>query len=205
MGFAAGRWSFITRRWPLAARRWLVAGGRSRWPADAAGEVLEGAEFLLGRGRRDVVGLGREQDADGMAAAVVEVGVLEVVRGGLESVEEETGALVVEGVVGNGADDLHEGALDGVGVLEDGEVAQAGAGGVEATTDSVVEVAEDLAAQGGRAALNAVGLEVLATGNDRLGHGCPLSPWSLRIRDLEVAFFGKSWWRETYRHNLENE
>jgi hypothetical protein len=83
---------------------------------------------------------------------------LEVGGGDLEGVEEESGALVIDGVADYGVGDLHKGALDAVGVLEGRKAVEAGRGAVHV----VVGVAVGAVEQGGRAAADAVGLDVLA-------------------------------------------
>jgi len=65
----------------------------------------------------------------------LEVGAAQIKRRGLESVEHEAGGFGVELAGEREAHDLHEADLDGIRVLEDGEVERgagaAGAGGVD--------------------------------------------------------------------------
>jgi hypothetical protein len=70
------------------------------------------------------------------------------------------------------AHDLHERDLDGVGVLEHGEIeGDAGATGAVGVEDdagfmpALMEKAEVVTSQGGRSALGAVDFEMFATGN----------------------------------------
>ncbi len=93
----------------------------------------------------------------------------------MQAVEQEAGGFAVDLAGDDEAHDLHEGDLDGVGVLEDGEFdddgATAGAVLLEAVEVELkalllvafVEVTEFVAAQGGRSALGAVNLDVLAS------------------------------------------
>jgi hypothetical protein len=96
-------------------------------------------------------------------------GAAEVVAGDLEAVEEQPGALGVDGVAGDASDDLGERELDGGGVVEAVEARELKAGlGLAAAVDrlasavEVVVVAEVLSAEGGRAAAAAVGEDVAA-------------------------------------------
>jgi len=114
----------------------------------------------------------------------LEVGAAEIKRRGLESVEHEAGGFGVELAGEREAHDLHKTDLDGVRVLEDGEVeggaGAAGAGGVDddaLIVPLLVKVAEAVAPKGGRFALRAVGLDVLAARNVGTIHGgTPLPP-----------------------------
>ncbi len=117
------------------------------------GSLIDGAGI-----EDDVVTKGRERCAR------------EVGAGDLQSVEREAGGFAVE-LAGDGeAQDLHDADLDRVGVLKGGKVdgdaaAAARAVGVELDALLVmafVEEAETVAAQGGRSALRAVDLEILA-------------------------------------------
>ena len=92
------------------------------------------------------------------------VAVGEVGAGDLKAVEEDAGALVVDVSGGDAAEDVVEGDLDGVAVVdglhfEDAEAA--GEWGV-GQAGAVVVVAEVVAAEGGRAAAVAVGVDVAA-------------------------------------------
>ncbi len=107
-------------------------------------------------------GLGDDGEAAGVAG------------GELEAVEEDGGALGVDGVHGEGADDLGEGELDGFAVLEGGEIddgavvdKRGAAGDLVAVlgvslVEPAVEVAEVVVGDGDTAALEAVGLDVAA-------------------------------------------
>src|SRR5512143_1762718 len=103
----------------------------------------------------------------GFGFVSLEGGVFEVRAGGLQGVEQQAGLTLVEEAV----DGLHEGYLDGVGVLEYGElqvlvalveVALALGAGALALLGFGVEVAVAMMLECGRAAGFAVDLEVLA-------------------------------------------
>ena len=125
-------------------------------------------------------------DDDFVLEAWLEVGVAEIEGRGLQSVEHEAGGFGVELATEREAHDLHESDLDGVGVLEDGEVERgtsaAGAGGVDddaLIVPLLMKVAEALVAQGGRSALRAVGLDVLAARDVGTIHGGAPLPFGL--------------------------
>jgi hypothetical protein len=123
-------------------------------------------------------GVGVEDD---IMPVGLEAGAAEVGAGGLQGVEEEAGGFGVDLSGNDQAHDLHEGDLDGVGVLEDGEIDGGGAAAgrfqagvvcsiifksIEIELDALVvvalvEVAELVAAKGGTSALRAVDLDVL--------------------------------------------
>jgi len=102
----------------------------------------------------------------------LEAGAAEIGAGGLQRVEQESGGFQLDASGGHQAHDLHEGDLDGVGVLEDGkfERCRTKAGAVvfypiKVELDALVvvafvEVAEFVAAQCGASALRA-NLDVL--------------------------------------------
>ncbi len=100
-----------------------------------------------------------------------EIGVGQVVGGGLQGVEEEGGGFVLDLSGQEETHDLHESELDGVGVFEEGEGegrwrSAAGAVGVELSVGALPEVVEEAEAkisESGRAALGPVDLDVLAT------------------------------------------
>ncbi len=91
----------------------------------------------------------------------------EVGGGDLERIEEEAGAARVNVVGGDAAEDLADGELDGGAVLGQGEI-EGGVAGAPALglcdglAGGVVEVAEGLATEAGRAAAAAVGVDVAA-------------------------------------------
>lgn len=100
----------------------------------------------------------------------VEVGVLEVHGCSLEAVEQKAGGFRIEVFGEDETQDLHDGNLNGVGVLEDGhgkgfdEVR--GASFVEIDTGftpAVVKETVTTVAQCGRSALGAIDLDVLTT------------------------------------------
>jgi hypothetical protein len=95
----------------------------------------------------------------------LDVHVFEIVGGGLESVEEQASFFVGDGVGENGLDDLHQGELDGVGVLEQGQgdgetFAGITASGAMLAAELRVEMAERFAVQRGRAKAQAVKFRV---------------------------------------------
>ena len=84
---------------------------------------------------------------------------LEIDRGNLQSVEDQGSFFGIDLIFHQAANHLHHGKLDGVSVLEDGDIV---IGALIA--DAIVEVAEVLGAQGGGAALDAVELECAGSG-----------------------------------------
>jgi len=116
----------------------------------------------------------------------LEVGAPEIERRGLQSVEHEAGGFGVELAAECEAHHLHESDLDGLSVLEDGKVeggsVSSGAGGVDddaLIVPLLMKVAEALVAQGGRSALRAVGLDVLAARDVGTIHGGAPLPFGL--------------------------
>jgi hypothetical protein len=93
----------------------------------------------------------------GLGADLFDVG-----GGDLESVEEQAGLLGVDLVVHDGPHDLHQGELDGVAVLEEGDV------GLVTLADTVVEVEEVFASEGRGAAADSVEFDVVALGDIRV-------------------------------------
>jgi hypothetical protein len=99
----------------------------------------------------------------------LEGGAAQVVAGGLEGEEEKSGDFGIHLAGGKQAHDLHEGDLDGVGILEDGEdEGGAAAGAVAVELDllflkAFVEEAEAVAFECGRAALGSINFEMLTT------------------------------------------
>jgi hypothetical protein len=90
----------------------------------------------------------------------------EVGGGDLESVEEDSGAFVVQLAAGDAGEDVAQGDLDGGGVVdgrdgEDGELAATVGGGAKAA-GALVVIAEVLAAESGRAASTALGEDMTA-------------------------------------------
>jgi len=99
---------------------------------------------------------------------MLEIDAGKIRRSGLQAVEHEAASLGIELAAEDEAHDLHERDLNGVGVLEDGKLDRGGDAQVSVVVEvevsgapAVVEVAEPAAAQRGRAALGAVGFDVL--------------------------------------------
>ena len=100
----------------------------------------------------------------------------EVGGGDLEPVEEQAGAARVDVIEGDAAEDLADGELDGGAVFGQGEIkggatGATGLGAADGLAGGVVEVAEGLAAEAGRAAAAAVGVDVAAALALGLGGG----------------------------------
>ena len=141
-------------------RFYLFCLGRSAQP-------FLSLELFLGPGVlfQTVVSDGAGIDDDGLMAIGGERHPAEVERGGLERVEEEPGGFGVELASKDEAHDLHEGDLDGIGVLEDGhgETERGGGRGVQGNVLALpFFVKETVAAlaQSGGAALGAIGFDV---------------------------------------------
>jgi hypothetical protein len=106
----------------------------------------------------------------GLGGVGFEGGALEVGAGGLECVEDEAALTFGDACADHGVNGFHEADLDGVGVLEDGNVEAVMAGwegagsllgGAAAFAGFVVEVTEASVTQSGRSAGLSVDLEVL--------------------------------------------
>jgi hypothetical protein len=157
----------------------------------------------------------------------LEIDAAEVGGGGLQGIEQEAGGFRVHLSIEDEAHDLHERDLDGVGVLEHGQVEYgAGAAGAVGVEDDAgflpafVEEAEVVASEGGRSALGAVDFEVLATRNaiginrhEKSPPPFPLIYWNQRdsgglgLKSLsKKGLRGKSWkqtgcgWGKAFRH-----
>jgi hypothetical protein len=105
----------------------------------------------------------------------VEAGELDIGGGQAQSAEEERGGFLVDMAGQDKADDFSEDYLNGVGVFEGRKVEGGFYGfvGIELAGAAAVLVVEETMAfgtQGGRSALDAVGLDVLAAG-DGAGSG----------------------------------
>jgi len=140
------------------------------------GEVVEvfGVEGGAGFGEVEAFGGGFD-GADGVGGVGFGVEAAGVVAGELEAVEQGGGAFDVELSGGEGVDDDGEGDLDGLAVLEGGEldvlagdeVAAGGGSGTEggvALVQAVVEIAPGAVGEGGCFAAGSVGLDVAAEG-----------------------------------------
>lgn len=96
------------------------------------------------------------------------MGVVQVAAGDLQGIEQESGFLVVDLLGQDEANDLHDGGLDGVAVLEDREERGAGialAARLNAVGAEIVVAVIALAAQGRRTALLAVDFDVITPAN----------------------------------------
>jgi hypothetical protein len=139
---------------------------RARWPevAEEVGEnVGGGIEGSEAEGLQGLVDAGAELAG----------GAGEVLIGQLQGEDHEAGLVVVEPPTDDAGEYFGEGALDGGGVGEAGRQVEDGRrgfapGGARAAAGGVVEEAELLATQGGRAAGLAGGVDVMAGG---CGHG----------------------------------
>jgi hypothetical protein len=113
----------------------------------------------------------------------LEIGAAQVERRGLQGVEQEAGGFVVDLAGDQQTHDLHEGDLDRVGVLEDGQVEGgrrlASLGGID--HDALVvplfmKETEAAIANRGRSALRPIDLDVLAARDVGAIHGYPPVP-----------------------------
>ena len=104
------------------------------------------------------IGVQRRWRLRGFCGGVDEVVGREVEDGVLDGVEEEAGAFGVDGIARDARGDFGEGALDGGAVVERRQLEAGGCGVDEDCGGAVfwiVEVAEVLAGEGGRAAADA--------------------------------------------------
>ncbi len=161
-------------------------------------EVLVGGIFLeFGFGGEKAVG-GVEDDLFDVRLGLGLVrgsggGFGEVLEGDLEAVEEEAGAAGVELVAGDAGEDFADRELDGGAVFGhgEGEGSLAGAAAAEVLDGfarGVVEVAEGLAAEAGRAAAAAFGEDVAAL--ETFGLGGRFGGWHDGWSPHGTAFFG---------------
>ena len=107
--------------------------------------------------------------ADHFVGVDAELDAADVADGGVEGAEDEFGALEFDGAAEQGVDDFHEGGLDGFFVLEEGGVVDARGGKLDGAEHALVEVAELLSAESGRAAADSGDFNMSA-GLD-VGHG----------------------------------
>ena len=91
-----------------------------------------------------------------------ELHAFDVADGGVEGAEDQFGALEFDGAAEQGVDDFHQGGLDGLFVLEQGVVMEAGGGIFDGAEHALVEVAELLSVEWGRAATDAGDLDMSA-------------------------------------------
>ncbi len=108
----------------------------------------------------------------------VKAGLFEVGGHGTQDPSQASGFLVGEGAIGDTLGDLHESVMDGVGAVDEGEVDdgfgngfRGGAAAGEVLGGAPVEVAEFVAAGGGRAALGSVDFDVSAAADVLVQHG----------------------------------
>jgi len=166
----------------------LLLGSLQRSFGREVGTNAFGQVVLLG----DV---GRFEGAEGLAAldllalAFPPRRAVQVGGGLLQGIEHKAGALVVDAVVGEGVEHLHERSLHSMHVFEHGELnaaglaLEAGTGRLQAAGASLeVEVTEILATKSGRIAVDAIFLEMVA---GRVGHKA--SSW-LALRFSRLAF-----------------
>ena len=107
-------------------------------------------------------------DHDGFVEQRFELRVAQVRCGGLQGVEQEAGGFGLELAGEDEAHDLHEGDLNGVGVLEDGQGESGVVGRFGVQLDALalpvfVKETEATSAKSRRAALGAVGFNMSAT------------------------------------------
>jgi hypothetical protein len=118
----------------------------------------------------------------------------EVEGGDAEAVEDERGALVVDGVGADAGEDVGEGELDGGGVVDGGKGEDGVEGGLVevfgAAAGGVVEVAEVLAAEAGGAAAVAGEVDVAALVAG--GFGCGGLGWVGLLR-VGLLWVGVLW------------
>jgi hypothetical protein len=107
-------------------------------------------------------------DHDALAMIGLKLHLAEVERGGLQGVKEESGDFRIELPAKDEAHDLHEGDLDGVGVLEHGHGEAKRGGGLRVQLDLLalpilVKETEAASAKSRGAALGAIGFDMSAT------------------------------------------
>jgi hypothetical protein len=133
---------------------------------DAGGLVdFDLVDFGWGRG-----GVGG--DLPDHVGVLGELDAADVADGGVEGAENEFGALDFDGAAEQGVDDLDEGGLDGLLVLEEGGVMDAGVGAFDGAEHALMEVAELLSAESGGAAGDSGDFDVSAVFD--VGHIGPL-------------------------------
>jgi hypothetical protein len=123
----------------------------------------------VGRGLIGIVG----DLADHFVLVEVEADSSNVAHSGVEGTEDEFAALEFESAAQQSIDDFHEGGLDGLGVFEKGGAEDAGTGEADGAEHALVEVAELLSAECGRAAADAGDLDMSA-GSGMRHLGIPL-------------------------------
>jgi hypothetical protein len=118
-----------------------------------------------GLGEHGLLGLGRGRGwvfrnfVDHFMLRKMEMGAGRILGGDVKGTEDELGAAEVDGIADEGVDDFHERGLDRLRVFEEGHGMKARLGRrVHAADETLVEIAEKFAAQGGRAAGNSLTL-----------------------------------------------
>jgi hypothetical protein len=97
---------------------------------------------------------------DHVAGVETEVDAADVADGGVEGAEDQFGALEFDGAAQQGVDGFNQGCLDGLLVLEEGSVMDARGGITDGAEHALVEIAELLSAESGRAAANSADLDM---------------------------------------------
>jgi hypothetical protein len=99
--------------------------------------------------------------ADHFIVVYAEADAAGVLHGDVEGAKNELGAVQVDGVAGEGVDDFHEGGLDGLLVLDEGDGVEAGVGrSGDAAHHALMEIAELLSAESRGAATDSGDLDV---------------------------------------------
>jgi hypothetical protein len=142
---------------------WLADCGEGR---GLGKRVAERAGTLRGLG---ILGNGTYHTA----GAKAEMNLAGVSRSDVEGAHDEAGALHVDLIADESVDHFHEGGLDGFLILEQGDGMKARLGrSAHAANHALVKIAKYFFAQGGRAALDSVDLDVRAGASARVNrHG----------------------------------
>jgi hypothetical protein len=132
------------------------------------GALLLAAEFVgvffvdLFEGRSRVVG----DFCNHFGLVDSELDAADVADGGVEGAEDEFAALDFDGAAQQGVDGFHEGGLDGLLVLEEGDSVDARGRVTDGAEHALVEVAELLSAKSGRGTTDSSDFDMSA------GFGC---------------------------------
>ena len=151
----------------------LLLGGLQR-SFGRKSEIDSCGQIVLGGDVGHFEGTHRLGEVDLLALAFPTGSGVQVGGSLLQGVEHKGSALVIDAVVGQGVEHQHERVLHGMHVFEHGKLnaagfaATPGLGHLHAAGANVeVEITETLAVQGGRIAVNAIFLEMVAS---RVGH-----------------------------------